>query len=65
MAKAFVVIKNGNRIVERADSKQEAEARAEALLVENPSASYEFGKLDKRIFNNRTESVYVPGEENY
>ena len=52
MAKAFVVIQNGNDVVDRVDSKSEAEARCQELLTKSPEASFEFGKLDKRMFTS-------------
>lgn len=65
MSKAFVVIKNSVRVVARFDSKSEAEAYAEAERQQNPGAVFEFGKLDKKIFNTRTEVAYSPAEEVY
>lgn len=65
MAKEFIVVENGQRIVDRVDSKQEAEDRATELSNENKRASYEFGKLDKRLFHTVGNVDYTPGEEIY
>lgn len=65
MAKAFVVIQNSTRVVARADSKQEAEAIAESLRDKYHGASFEFGKMDKRLFTTRGDTVYTPDEEIY
>ena len=65
MAKEFIVVKDGKDIVDRVDSKAEAEASALAFLSESPNASFEFGKLDKRIFTFRNNVSYDYQEETY
>ena len=65
MAKEFVVIRNSNDVVERCDSKAEAEAVALEYLQKFPRSSFEFGKLDKRIFTSATEASFEYGEEVY
>ena len=66
MAKAYIVIKNGTAVVDRVGSKAEAEAKATALRDANPEASFEFGKMDKRLYNTvATEKTYSPDEEVY
>ena len=64
MAKAFVVIKNGKYIVARVDSKGEAEDAALELLAESPSATFESGKLDKRVYTTTTPGETTVIEEN-
>ncbi len=65
MAKTYVIIKNGIAVVERVNSKQEAELRTSELLEENPGASYESGKLDKRVWSTYSTSVRTVEEETY
>lgn len=65
MAKEFVVLRNGKYVVDRVDSKAEAEAIAIALLQESPNSSFEYGKMDKRVFTTRTEESFEYGEEVY
>ena len=64
MAKAFVVIKNNTRVVGRYDTKAESEAAAEDLRDRYPSAVFEFGKLDKKLYTQKGETVYTPIDEN-
>lgn len=65
MAKAFVVIKNGNRVVDRAGSKGEAKDSATALLLKHPGASFEIGKLDKRLWATVSVPQIIYDEEDY
>lgn len=65
MAKEFVVIRNNNDVVQRCDSKAEAEAVALEFLQKYPRSSFEFGKLDKRVFTTSTEVEFEYGEETY
>ena len=65
MAKTYVVIKNAKAVVSRWDSKQDAQADAESRRDANPRASYEFGKLDKRLYTTQADVVYTTGEETY
>ena len=65
MAKEFVVIRNNADVVERCDSKAEAEAVALEYLQKFPRSSFEFGKMDKRIFTTATEVSFEYGEEPY
>ena len=64
MAKTFVVIKNSKYIVAREDSKQEAEATALALLATSPRATFESGKLDKKVYTATTPGETTVVEEN-
>ena len=63
MAKSFVVIRNNNIIEGRYDSKQDAEAAAEALRDQFPRAYFEFGKLDKKLYNTVGDISYTPVDE--
>lgn len=63
MAKAFVVIQNLTRVISRHDSKQEAEDAAELARAENPRASFEFGKMDKRLYTSIGGVSYTPVDE--
>ena len=65
MAKAFIVVKNGRSVVARADSKAEAEQIATALRDASPMASFEFGKLNKRLFGTKVSHTITPSEETY
>ena len=66
MAKAFVVIQNGDRVVARLDSKAEAQTHAEDLRDAYPEASFEYGKMDKRLYSTvATTKTYDPAEEVY
>lgn len=63
MAKSFVVIKNGTRVVDRFDTKQAAEAYANEQRDTNPQAIFEFGKLDKRMYTTIGDRVLTPVDE--
>ena len=63
MAKEFVVIKNGSFVDARVDSKQDAEDLCAVLSIQNPTASYEFGKMDKKYYTIKTDATYTPVEE--
>lgn len=65
MAKEYIVLKNGKYIVDRLDSKQDAEDRALELLNESPGASFESGKLDKRVWYTTTDPDPIFNEEVY
>ena len=65
MAKAYVVIQNGVKVIARLGSKQEAEAFAEAQRDKYPRASFEFGKLDKKLYTSIGEVQYTDSEEVY
>lgn len=63
MAKAFVVIKNGTTVVDRVNSKQDAELVARAMRDANPRAFFEFGKLDKKLYSSESDPTFTPVEE--
>ena len=63
MAKDFVVIKNNSKVVSRVEDKGEAEALCTALSLESPTATFEFGKLDKKYYTTYNAPSYTPVEE--
>lgn len=63
MAKEFVVLRNGLFVDARVDSKQDAEALCTTLSIQNPRATYEYGKMDKKYYNTYTEESFTPVEE--
>lgn len=63
MAKEFIVIKNGTHVEARVDSKQEAEALGQELRDQNPRATYEAGKLDKKYYTTIGEAPATPVDE--
>ena len=63
MAKAYIVIKNGTTVVGRFGSKALAQAEAELLRDKYTSAAFEFGKLDKRLYNTLSPATTTPVDE--
>ena len=63
MAKEFIVIKNGQNVEARVDSKQEAEALGQELRDQNPRATYEAGKLDKKYYTVIGDAPSLPVDE--
>ena len=58
-----VVIKNSQTVVARAKTLPEAKTIVDGLLADSPSASYEIGKLSKRIYNETVPPTHTPIEE--
>ena len=64
MAKTCGVIKNSKYIVAREDSKRDAEDKALELLAVSPGATFESGKLDKKVYTTTTPGETTVVEEN-
>jgi|TARA_B110000285_G_scaffold60029_1_gene68863 hypothetical protein len=65
MANVFVVIKNSNRVVFRAEARSDALAEAATMSAAHPRASFEVAKVFKKLYTTRSVVVNTPVQEDY